>query len=337
MKRGNTSFGFPIGSFLFGGGYMPLTISAPDNVADEFRADYVRSSAEALGGVTPPLVNVSDCDYWRLDELNDAGTPTSISVTLTWDENTACNIASENHISNLSTLTVAHFTGPNWDQAGTGNATVSGNISAGSVRRDNVSVFSPFAIGNVASESPLPVTFYDVKAFRKGNGIQVEWTNLTEMDVAQYVVERSTNCVDFSSITTTLARSNQSDRQSYMFVDANPGTGTTYYRIKVVEHTTKVIYSKLLRVQFGQDQKGLQVYPNPVTGNSFSIGFTAEKRKYSLSVITAAGQKIFSQPIMLQTESLSQSIILPAGTKPGVYTVQISGNGEIISKMIIVR
>jgi G8 domain len=337
LKTGNDAFTFPIGS-TGSGGYMPLSITAPDDVADAFKAEYTRNNATALGSVTTPILNVSRCDYWNLTETNDAGAATSISVTLSWDNGSPCNAAS--FVTQPSSLTIGNFNGTNWVQSGTGGS-FTGTATTGTVTRTAVTIFSPipFSLANTANnQNPLPVTFSDVKAFEKGAGVQIEWTNQTEKDVLNYVIERSTNGRDFTAIGQLGSRSNQSDKQSYLSFDGAPFPGTNFYRIKVVEIDGKVIYSKLLKVDIGKIIKGIVLYPNPaIAGSAVSISFTAIKGQYTLKLLNSAGQQVYTKVLTHSGGSVSQSVELPSSLKTGVYNLMITGDNYRESKMFIMQ
>ena len=111
------AFTFPIG--VTGTGDEPLGIAGSTALNDDFTAQYLRSSAAALGGVTPPILNVSACDQWILTK--NSGPGANVSVTLSWDANSPCG-SSANFITDPSSLTVAHFNGSTWDEAGTGRS-----------------------------------------------------------------------------------------------------------------------------------------------------------------------------------------------------------------------
>ena len=338
-KTGNDAFSFPVGSLVVAGrgGYMPISITAPDNTGDVFAAEYTRNSATTHAGntgCTAPLLNVSACDFWNLNEITDAGAANSISVTLSWDGGSACN--SNSFITNTAGLTVAHYTGPKWDVAGVGTTTVTGNTTQGTVTRPAVTVFSPFSIGNVFDGSnPLPVTFNDVKAFAKGTGVQIEWSNLTEKDLVNYYVERSANGIDFAPISTIAPRSNNNDKESYSNFDATPFNGANFYRIKTVEQDGKINYSKLLKVDISKSTKGIVLYPNPVSGSDLSVNLTAPKGQYKMIIVNNAGQQVFAKQLVLAGGNISQAIELPAALKSGVYNLVVTGDNYRETKTFI--
>lgn len=332
-KTGNNAFTFPLGK---NGVYAPLSITNPDSNTDQFTAEYIRSSATALGPIAASLSGqlyaVSACEYWNLTENVDGGTANSINVTVTWSAGSGCG---SGYITDYTKLTLAHFNGTEWDSYG---GTPSGSNSAGSITWSGISTFSPFALGTTSfSANPLPVSFSDVKAVEKGNAVQIDWTNLTESDVESYIIERSANGVDFTAIATVAPRSNQVDRVSYSYLDMAPLSGTNFYRIKAVELDGKSIYTRNLRVDIGRNPKGISLYPNPVKGQNLTIGFSAARGIYNLQVVNNGGQVVYRQQMNHNGGTISQQLNLPASLKSGVYSLLISGDNYKESRMFVVQ
>ncbi len=331
-KIGNTAFTFPVGKA--GEGYRTIAIGAPSGNAT-FRAEFFRSnpSGAALGaGIT----QISACEYWDLSRIG-GGAGVTAKVTLSWEPTSPCGSSSV-YVTNPVTLRVAHLVGTTWINEGRSAST--GDATSGTVTsQNNVATFSPFALASSTGlDNPLPVLFANVKAYEKNGGVQVDWSNMTEKDVASYDVERSGNGTDFSSISQQLPTSNQNDKADYSAFDANPVQGTSYYRIKAQETTGKIVYSKILSVNIGSSNQSLRLYPNPVKGNQITISMTNIKRgQYTLRVINTAGQDIFRQVINNQTSSLTQTLDLPATIKAGVYNLLINGENYRETKTFIVQ
>lgn len=333
---GAGGFDFPIG--LSGLGYMPIKIA---NVAagTSFTANYVRASAKTTFGVAGlaglGLQGVSNCEYWTLDRTGAS----NADITMYWNAHSPCN--GTGYVANPPLgLRIVHYnTSTNqWDAHGGGS--ISGTSTAGSLTWSNVSSFSPFALGALAgSQSSLPVMYDNVKAYGKGTGVQIEWSNLTEREIIKYDVQRSLNGSDFTSISTHLPKSNRNDKADYTDFDAAPAQGTNYYRIKAYEIGGKLVYSKILRVEIGgSTQARFSVYPNPVTGNQVTVGFNNLKQgKYTVRIVNAAGQDIHRQVINSQGNSMTQTLQLPASAKSGMYTMLISGDNFKESKVFIIK
>ncbi|OSZ76973.1 hypothetical protein CAP36_11105 [Chitinophagaceae bacterium IBVUCB2] len=334
-KNGNNDFTFPVGDPL--GSYHPFRLVNTGGAdGDAYTATYFRASARALGSLSSGLYGVSNCEYWTL--ARNAGTSTP-NIHVSWTAESPC--AGVPYTTTGTGLVVARLNGGTWEladgtnQAATGTYGVGG---AGTVADNTITAIGTFALGNTQPEqNPLPVTFSDVKAFEKGNGVQIEWSNLTEKDVVNYIVERSANGNDFVAIGQLTARSNQTDKQSYLSFDGSPLSGANFYRIKVVELDGKIIYSKMLRVEIGKTVKGISLYPNPVTSGEVTIGFTAAKGLYTLRIMNAAGQQVSAKQIVHPGGNVSQAVTIPASVKSGFYVMTISGENFKESKTFVIQ
>jgi Secretion system C-terminal sorting domain len=331
-KVGNTAFTFPVGKA--GEGHRTIGIGTPSGNAT-FRAEFFRSNP-AGGTLGAGITQISACEYWDLTRTG-GGAGISARVTLSWESVSPCGSTGA-YVTDPTTLRVAHLVGATWINEGRSAST--GNNTSGTVTSQNaVATFSPFTLASsTILENPLPVVFANVKAYEKNNGVQIDWSNLTEKDVANYAVERSSNGTDFSAISQQLPTSNQNDKVDYSAFDANPAQGMNYYRIKATETTGKIVYSKILSVSMGSTSQSLRLYPNPVKGNQVTISLSNVKRgQYTLRVINTAGQDIFRQSINNQSSSLTQTLDLPSTIKAGVYNMVITGTDYRETKTFIVQ
>ncbi len=337
IQSTNTSFVFPVGKA--GSGLRPISLSGiGGSGTNTFVAEFYRGNANtdiANGTVLAPgLARVSACEYWTLDR-SGAGSKSGI-VTLNWGAGSNCALS--NYVDNLATLTVARHDGNAWTNAGV--STVSGTTTAGTISSNSVSSFSPFSLASVdINNNPLPVLFADVRAYGKNNGVQVEWSNLTERDVVKYEVERSANGIDFSVINLQAPRSNRDDKASYDYFDASPFSSTNYYRIRVQEVDGKVVYSKVLRVEMGTTKAAsFSLYPNPVTGRQFTVSLAGlQQGRYTLEVYSTSGQRVYQVNINNAGAGVTQMVELPAAMQTGVYMTVISGDNYRESRQIVVK
>ncbi|HKO79101.1 MAG TPA: T9SS type A sorting domain-containing protein, partial [Chitinophagaceae bacterium] len=334
-KIGDDDFMFPVGKVGFGLHKIGIDFTGALNNTTAFTARFFRSSPKALSTTLGAgLERISGCEYWTLDRT---GT-TPARVVLSWESTSGCG---GQYVTDLLTLSVARLNAANtWVDEGNQIASRTGTAAAGTITSNNiVNNFSPFALASSsAAANPLPVVFGDVKAYENNNGVQIEWSNLTEKDVAEYTIERSANGSDFNSIASQLPTSNQNDKASYSGFDATPVQGTNYYRIKAEETTGKIVYSKILSVSLGKASYGLRLYPNPVKDNQVTISLSNMKRgQYNLRVVSATGQDVFKKMIINQSNNLTQTLDLPSTIKPGVYNMVITADDYRETKMFIVQ
>jgi len=326
------SFTFPIG--VTGTGDEPLGISGATALNDDFTAQYLRSSATSLGGTISPILNVSRCDQWTLTK--NSAPAANVTLTLSWDANSSCNAF--NFVTDPSTLTIGHFNGSAWDQAGTSGG-FTGTATAGTVTRNNVTAFSPFSLANTTqNQNPLPLTFGNIKGYAKNGGIQIDWSIYNEYNVDHYEIERSLNGMPpFTTLGQTAAR-NTDSKSDYEWVDATPSNGNNFYRIKSVDINGKISYSTIVRLDLNQSGKGILVYPNPATKGYISFQSSdLQKGSYTLKIINSNGQAVYKQEFVHEGGAFSQTITLPAGIKSGMYNLQLRNGNEVTNKTFVVQ
>ena len=305
------SFTFPIG--VTGTGDEPLGISGATALNDDFTAQYLRSSATSLGGTISPILNVSRCDQWTLTK--NSAPAANVSLTLSWDGNSSCNAF--NFVTDPSTLTIGHFNGSAWDQAGTSGG-FTGTATAGTVIRNNVTAFSPFSLANTTqNQNPLPLTFGNIKGYAKNGGIQIDWSIYNEYNVDHYEIERSLNGMPpFTTLGQTAAR-NTDSKSDYEWVDATPSNGNNFYRIKSVDINGKISYSTIVRLNLNQSGKGILVYPNPATKGYISFQSSdLQKGSYTLKIINSNGRRCINKSLCMKAAHLVKPFLCLRGSSP---------------------
>lgn len=336
-KAGNTAFVFPTGWSGAGGGLVPIGISSV-NTNVIIQAEYKRAPATSKGTtINAPLHHISYCEYWELFPVT--GNPTAI-VTMYRNAHSTCNPVSI--VQDFSTIRVARSDGYTWTDLGNEDASINGGTgyvisdSAGT----NINVKERyFTLANISSaKDPLPVMFDGVTAYEKNGGVNIEWSNLTERDIATYFVERSVNGKDYSVISQHLPKSNKDDKASYISFDPYPAQGTNFYRVKTIEKNTKIIFSRIMRVETDKINQRLTLYPNPLTGSHFTLSLSGiEEGKYHLDLFNSAGQVVYQKDIISHGSFTTQSFDLPNHIKTGFYNVLVKGDRYQQSKIFIVQ
>jgi hypothetical protein len=302
-KIGNTPFSFPVGKNDCGpsntvSGYAPIAITAPANITDQFTAEYIHSSGHALGTITAiGLQKVSACDYWRLNQ--DAGANT-LNVTLNWNAPVNnCNVTSS-YVNNLPSLVVAHFDGTNWDAFGA-TGTALGTPVTGNVTWPNVSTFSPFTIGSIDFNNPLPITINYFNGTKNNGNHLLNWkVTCVSTPSATIEMERSTDGRNYSSIYSIFATAVRC-QQPFNYTDNQPAKGISYYRLKMTDADGKITYSTV--VTLINAVKGIYVMniaPNPIVNGTFNLKVsTAEKTQMELVITDMQGRILQKQSASL--------------------------------------
>ena len=323
-------FTFPIGKS--GAGFRNIAITAPSS-SSTFVAEFFRATPPN-GPLGTGLVQLSACEYWNLSRTaGPAGT--SARVILSWENTSSCGLGQ--YVTDQPSLRVAHLSGGAWINEGYLSST--GSIASGTITSGNIlTSFSPFALGSsIASENPLPIFFADLKAYEMNNGVQVEWTNLTEKDVVNYVIERAEDGKNFKAIGLRLPISNRGEKISCNSFDATPRPGLNYYRIKVLETTGRSFYSKILNVNLANEKESLVIYPNPVSGGVGTLRLSGLKAgRYKVQLINISGQEVSHQALNVSGSAFTQTLDFSA-LKSGVYSIVVTGSTFRESRPFIIQ
>ena len=186
------------------------------------------------------------------------------------------------------------------------------------------------------SSSPLPITISKVRAFQKDPGIQVEWSMLTEQDMDRYEVEKSATGTNFGKMATQASSGNSNQLVNYSWFDANPFEGDNFYRIRAINKSGQMKYSEIVRVNIGKGSPMVNVYPNPINGNSFNLEIkNMAKGTYAVTLTNQLGQQVFLTTLIHSGGSATENISLKNNLQAGVYELQVSGGDFKMSRKVV--
>jgi hypothetical protein len=86
---------------------------------------------------------------------------------------------------------------------------------------------------------------------KKATEVQLNWTSQTETNMNRYQVQRKLdNEIDYAdraSVTSLAPNGNSNSPLNYQNIDANPYTGLSYYRLKIIDKNNVVSYSNIIQ------------------------------------------------------------------------------------------
>jgi hypothetical protein len=176
------------------------------------------------------------------------------------------------------------------------------------------------------------VSFDGAKA---GANNVLTWAVQEEKQVDRYVLERSENGVDFTTLSETTALNNGNPMMFYKYTDLLPGVGLKYYRLKSLAMNGGVEYSNVVVLSRGEDSwGGVAIYPNPTKG-TFYIEFDANIE----TMLTYKIQDIVGQTVkegVLETDLGLNKIELDLEDFPAAtYVVALTLNGQRVQRKLI--
>lgn len=125
-----------------------------------------------------------------------------------------------------------------------------------------------------ATPTPLPVELIEFKANKYNKTTQLSWKTASEKNNKSFIIEKSTNGVEFQEIGRIMTNMpNSTSIKTYQFIDFYPTEGINYYRLKQSDLDDTFEYSAIIFVDF-ETQLSFSIIPNPLqTKQSLSIKF----------------------------------------------------------------
>ncbi|UTW63526.1 T9SS type A sorting domain-containing protein [bacterium SCSIO 12741] len=329
-KVGNDAFAFPVGD---NGMYRPLSISAPSSGSANFQAQFISDNPRVAVGntLTAPIDHVSQMEYWTLDR--NAST-NAVSVTLSWGTGSG-------DVTNLGDLVVSHYTGGSWTSEGNGGTT--GNTTAGTITSSGtISSFSPFSLGSITSENPLPVELVSFEAIpnKEDNVVDLVWITASEVNNDYFTVERTQDLDWFETVVEVAGAGTTNERQEYHEVDPKPLEGISYYRLKQTDFDGKETKFDLRKVAFNPEiDIDIQLYPNPNDGMNLYLQIPNNNEEELNVLISDFLGKEYLLDFSVYNHGTHSVITMELNKvlAPGSYFVNIEVGGKVYTHKLIVQ
>ncbi len=191
----------------------------------------------------------------------------------------------------------------------------------------------------------LALHLLDFAAAKATNGAQVTWKTENEENYTNFTVERSTNNGATFDLLGSIA---SSAKGTYGFLDPKPAIAADQYRLKLVDLSGNITYSKIVTLMYANSNsltKGnINIYPNPAVGTlnltitpTFSSSSnTGQITNSSANPSAPAGNTVYGIRIVNNTGS----VLRTASTNqqdwqtdvssliPGTYILQVIDNHD---------
>ena len=157
------------------------------------------------------------------------------------------------------------------------------------------------------------------------------WQTTDEYNAVDYIIERSTNGVDFSDIATVPAIGNTGHTNYYQYTDLGVTDPKLYYRLKIVYKDSHIEYSAIDEI-LTIKRYTFDVYPRPTHSNVtiFNSRYKGDGNTY-INIITVDGKILTSIKETAKAVNFNVSM-LPVGE----YLVQIvSPDGKATEKLLV--
>lgn len=212
------------------------------------------------------------------------------------------------------------------------NLTGTGSYSFRSVNTRDI-FLTKFAVPEI-----LPVTLEKFTAILQQAEVFVRWTVSTQINNLKFEIERSADGKTFKMIGIVAGCSNCPERIEYQYIDKQPLTGVSFYRLKQTDIDGNFTYSRGVRVS-NHDNKGqMKLIPAATTGE-FTLSYLNKTNKNQSAVIrliASTGYSLQSTHVVLKP-GINNIPMTLMNRASGLYYVNllITGNGSTQTATVI--
>jgi hypothetical protein len=184
-------------------------------------------------------------------------------------------------------------------------------------------------------DNVLPVILTSFVAFtnRNDNSILLTWSTASEINNDKFIVQKSTNGIDWINITEVKGFGNSYTKKIYEYSDRNDYINSmkyVYYRLKQVDFDGHFEYSEIVKITNKTDKVDKIWVDNLY--NNISIKYLSDKNaNISVSVIDISGNSLMVRNFN-STIGENYFNISVIDFKNGIYTVMINVNNYEVIK-----
>lgn len=336
------------GGVGYDGGFQPIvssvTTGSPNSYA-RFLIEFKNTDGSvytfanlATTGLDIDGTTLSVLEYCRINMNGGTvayqSTTPEISVTQNGSLFTSTNIAGNNVSGIDSTKKEVMFTVRN---SNVSSLTIDfGTIyTSGSGARNFSAFFGDFQYPNMKI---LPVKLVSFTATLNNKNTELKWTTSSEINVSHFVVEKSTDGINFNEVGVVFAYGTASSITNYNFTDhlGNVQSGIFYYRIRSVDidEKSELSQTRMVRLSSKSDKTiSITAFPNPVQ-NELRVTIPANwqniKVVYELYSSNGIMVNRMEKANSSQTESFSVNNL-----SSGTYFVLVKCNGATAQQKIV--
>lgn len=162
--------------------------------------------------------------------------------------------------------------------------------------------------------------------------IQLVWLTDSEFDNKHFIIEKSSDGLEFFPIGVITSKGNSYQELNYEFTDPIPWTGKNYYRIKGETNNGTISYSSIRKIERIQ-QNSLKLFSKP-TRDMLHIRPGLEVPKdATIEILDNAGSILFKQKLKGSPININIDI---SHFPNGIYYVQLNANNmrQVSQKLI---
>jgi hypothetical protein len=179
--------------------------------------------------------------------------------------------------------------------------------------------------------SPLPITLLNFNGFPEKNYNYIEWNTIEEINNDYFIIESSHDGVLFQPIGNINGAGNSSGSLYYKFIDENPSSGISYYRLKQIDYDGAYTYSNVISIKQSIGAE-VSIFPNPTKGN-IKLNFVSKYDDQIRICVSNAYNMIYNQELFLPRGNKILEFDFLKDVPSGFYIIKIVDKTDHIIKL----
>jgi hypothetical protein len=207
--------------------------------------------------------------------------------------------------------------------------------SAGIATNTTFTIQYLFCRGNVVLATDLTAWTASLAAPKT---VQLNWGTANEVEGRQYVIQRSSDNLNYNDVT-TLNATVDAGSATYTYPDELPvdADSTWYYRLQIHDAATgQLTYSPVRNVALTAPGEGMQVYPNPATNFINLVPNQETAADWQVDILSVNGSLV-ERDVYMQTRNMQ--VNFRSKMSAGTYLVRatdLKGQKVVTSSFVVV-
>ena len=193
-----------------------------------------------------------------------------------------------------------------------------GRLFFNATNGDNPTAFDLYVLEGVL---PLPIHLLDFTVAKNTGSALVQWSTSREMNTRDFLIQRSDDGQNFTTLGTIPAIGNSINKSTYQFIDAGISAilkPKVFYRLQQREKDGSSSYSRVISLTLsGQNSFTIKVLGNPAT-NVLPLQLSSSNQKITIRIVDASGKLVRNQQTINGNGIVT---LLLHELRSGVYTL----------------
>jgi len=194
-------------------------------------------------------------------------------------------------------------------------------VSVVSVNSGCLTKISSFKVTGACGNSLLATNGLSFEGSLEKENAQLRWTTSKAYDATAFVIEKSTDGINFKELGNMPANASSISSSQYLFSDVNVVAARNYYRLRIIKSGGKIAYTNVIEIN-KKSKIAVSVMPNPVA-DAFTIKFQPlTGADYNVMLVSADGKVILNNNYAVRPGDI-KTIQRPGALATGVYYLAV--------------